>query len=106
MLQGGDCAETFEGATAEAVCAKLQTLLQMALVISPSSLRAAVCDHTTTTPPRAAEIPADVTVQVDPRPAVCARTTRHYPARTSVPDRVPGQRLARGSTDGLPPRWG
>jgi 3-deoxy-7-phosphoheptulonate synthase len=34
VLQGGDCAETFEGATAEAVSAKLQTLLQMALVLT------------------------------------------------------------------------
>jgi 3-deoxy-7-phosphoheptulonate synthase len=34
VLQGGDCAETFEGATAEAVRAKLQTLLQMALVLT------------------------------------------------------------------------
>ena len=34
VLQGGDCAETFDGATAEAVRAKLQTLLQMALVLT------------------------------------------------------------------------
>jgi 3-deoxy-7-phosphoheptulonate synthase len=34
VLQGGDCAETFEGATAEAIRAKLQTLLQMALVLT------------------------------------------------------------------------
>jgi 3-deoxy-7-phosphoheptulonate synthase len=34
VLQGGDCAETFEGATAETVRAKLQTLLQMALVLT------------------------------------------------------------------------
>ncbi|HYZ53418.1 MAG TPA: 3-deoxy-7-phosphoheptulonate synthase class II [Streptosporangiaceae bacterium] len=34
ILQGGDCAETFEGATAEAVRAKLRTLLQMALVLT------------------------------------------------------------------------
>jgi 3-deoxy-7-phosphoheptulonate synthase len=34
VLQGGDCAETFEGATAEAARAKLQTLLQMALVLT------------------------------------------------------------------------
>jgi len=34
ILQGGDCAETFEGATAGAVRAKLQTLLQMALVLT------------------------------------------------------------------------
>jgi 3-deoxy-7-phosphoheptulonate synthase len=34
ILQGGDCAETFEGATADAVRAKLQTLLQMALVLT------------------------------------------------------------------------
>src|SRR6202050_5724603 len=29
VVQGGDCAETFDGATAEAVRGKLQTLLQM-----------------------------------------------------------------------------
>jgi 3-deoxy-7-phosphoheptulonate synthase len=34
VLQGGDCAETFEGATADAVRGKLQTLLQMALVLT------------------------------------------------------------------------
>jgi 3-deoxy-7-phosphoheptulonate synthase len=34
VLQGGDCAETFDGATAGAVRAKLQTLLQMALVLT------------------------------------------------------------------------
>jgi 3-deoxy-7-phosphoheptulonate synthase len=34
VLQGGDCAETFEGATADAIHAKLQTLLQMALVLT------------------------------------------------------------------------
>ena len=34
MLQGGDCAETFSGATAEAVRAKLQTILQMAVVLT------------------------------------------------------------------------
>jgi 3-deoxy-7-phosphoheptulonate synthase len=34
VLQGGDCAETFAGATAEAVRAKLQTVLQMAVVLT------------------------------------------------------------------------
>jgi 3-deoxy-7-phosphoheptulonate synthase len=34
VLQGGDCAETFDGSTAEAVRAKLQTLLQMAVVLT------------------------------------------------------------------------
>jgi 3-deoxy-7-phosphoheptulonate synthase len=34
VLQGGDCAETFAGATADAVQAKLQTLLQMAVVLT------------------------------------------------------------------------
>src|ERR1700691_4133514 len=34
VLQGGDCAETFEGSTADAVRGKLQTLLQMALVLT------------------------------------------------------------------------
>jgi 3-deoxy-7-phosphoheptulonate synthase len=34
VLQGGDCAETFAGATAEAVRGKLQTLLQMAVVLT------------------------------------------------------------------------
>jgi 3-deoxy-7-phosphoheptulonate synthase len=34
VLQGGDCAETFDGATADAVRAKLRTLLQMALVLT------------------------------------------------------------------------
>ena len=34
VLQGGDCAETFAGATAGAVHAKLQTLLQMAVVLT------------------------------------------------------------------------
>jgi 3-deoxy-7-phosphoheptulonate synthase len=34
VLQGGDCAETFAGATAESVRAKLQTVLQMAVVLT------------------------------------------------------------------------
>jgi len=34
VLQGGDCAETFAGSTASAVRAKLQTLLQMAVVLT------------------------------------------------------------------------
>jgi 3-deoxy-7-phosphoheptulonate synthase len=34
VLQGGDCAETFAGATAAAVRAKLETLLQMAVVLT------------------------------------------------------------------------
>ena len=34
MLQGGDCAETFAGSTADAVRDKLQTLLQMAVVLT------------------------------------------------------------------------
>ncbi|HEY1620994.1 MAG TPA: 3-deoxy-7-phosphoheptulonate synthase class II [Streptosporangiaceae bacterium] len=34
VLQGGDCAETFAGVTAEAVHAKLQTVLQMAVVLT------------------------------------------------------------------------
>ncbi len=34
VLQGGDCAETFAGSTAGAVRAKLQTLLQMAVVLT------------------------------------------------------------------------
>lgn len=34
VLQGGDCAETFEGATADSVRAKIQTLLQMAVVLT------------------------------------------------------------------------
>ena len=34
VLQGGDCAETFAGSTADAVRAKLETLLQMAVVLT------------------------------------------------------------------------
>src|SRR5688572_8766493 len=34
VLQGGDCAETFAGATADSVRSKLETLLQMALVLT------------------------------------------------------------------------
>jgi 3-deoxy-7-phosphoheptulonate synthase len=34
VLQGGDCAETFEGVTADNVRAKLQVLLQMAVVLT------------------------------------------------------------------------
>ncbi len=34
VLQGGDCAETFAGATAEGVRAKLKTLLQIAVVLT------------------------------------------------------------------------
>src|SRR5229473_6588521 len=34
LLQGGDCAETFAGSTAAAVRAKLQTLLQLAVVLT------------------------------------------------------------------------
>jgi 3-deoxy-7-phosphoheptulonate synthase len=34
VLQGGDCAETFAGATAESVRGKLQTVLQMAVVLT------------------------------------------------------------------------
>jgi 3-deoxy-7-phosphoheptulonate synthase len=34
VLQGGDCAETFAGATADAVRSKLKTLLQMAIVLT------------------------------------------------------------------------
>jgi 3-deoxy-7-phosphoheptulonate synthase len=34
VLQGGDCAETFDGATADAVRTKLETLLQMAVVLT------------------------------------------------------------------------
>jgi 3-deoxy-7-phosphoheptulonate synthase len=34
LLQGGDCAETFAGATADAVRNKLKTLLQMAVVLT------------------------------------------------------------------------
>ena len=34
LLQGGDCAETFDGVTAESVRAKLQVLLQMAVVLT------------------------------------------------------------------------
>jgi 3-deoxy-7-phosphoheptulonate synthase len=34
VLQGGDCAETFAGATAEGVRSKLRTLLQMAVVLT------------------------------------------------------------------------
>ncbi|HUJ07337.1 MAG TPA: 3-deoxy-7-phosphoheptulonate synthase class II [Streptosporangiaceae bacterium] len=34
LLQGGDCAETFAGSTAAAIRAKLQTLLQMAVVLT------------------------------------------------------------------------
>jgi 3-deoxy-7-phosphoheptulonate synthase len=34
VLQGGDCAETFNGATVEAVREKIETLLQMALVLT------------------------------------------------------------------------
>ncbi|MFH9067992.1 class II 3-deoxy-7-phosphoheptulonate synthase [Streptomyces alboflavus] len=34
LLQGGDCAETFERTTADAIRGKLQTLLQMAVVLT------------------------------------------------------------------------
>ena len=34
FLQGGDCAETFEGATADRISARVKTLLQMAVVLT------------------------------------------------------------------------
>jgi 3-deoxy-7-phosphoheptulonate synthase len=34
VLQGGDCAETFAGTTADAISAKLRTLLQMAVILT------------------------------------------------------------------------
>ncbi|HSN06478.1 MAG TPA: 3-deoxy-7-phosphoheptulonate synthase, partial [Candidatus Angelobacter sp.] len=34
VLMGGDCAETFDTATAEAIRAKLKTVLQMAIVLT------------------------------------------------------------------------
>jgi 3-deoxy-7-phosphoheptulonate synthase len=34
VLQGGDCAETFAGSTANAISAKLRTLLQMAVILT------------------------------------------------------------------------
>ncbi len=34
VLMGGDCAETFDGATAEAIRGKLKTVLQMAIVLT------------------------------------------------------------------------
>ncbi|UNO41490.1 3-deoxy-7-phosphoheptulonate synthase class II [Streptomyces sp. MST-110588] len=34
LLQGGDCAETFEGTTADAINGKLRTLLQMAVALT------------------------------------------------------------------------
>ena len=34
LLQGGDCAETFAGTTADSVRGKFQTLLQMAVVLT------------------------------------------------------------------------
>ncbi len=34
LLQGGDCAETFEGASADAIRNKIKTLLQMAVVLT------------------------------------------------------------------------
>lgn len=34
FLQGGDCAETFEGATADKISARVKTLLQMAVVLT------------------------------------------------------------------------
>jgi 3-deoxy-7-phosphoheptulonate synthase len=34
LLQGGDCAETFEGATADTIRNKIKTLLQMAVVLT------------------------------------------------------------------------
>jgi 3-deoxy-7-phosphoheptulonate synthase len=34
VLQGGDCAETFDGSTADAIRGKLRTLLQMAVILT------------------------------------------------------------------------
>jgi 3-deoxy-7-phosphoheptulonate synthase len=34
LLQGGDCAETFAGSTADAISSKLRTLLQMAIILT------------------------------------------------------------------------
>ena len=34
LLQGGDCAETFAGATANKISARVKTILQMAVVLS------------------------------------------------------------------------
>ncbi|NMR30108.1 class II 3-deoxy-7-phosphoheptulonate synthase [Crystallibacter degradans] len=34
LLQGGDCAETFEGATADKISARVRTILQMAVVLT------------------------------------------------------------------------
>ena len=34
LLQGGDCAETFVGTTADSIGAKFRTLLQMAVVLT------------------------------------------------------------------------
>ena len=39
VLQGGDCAETFAGSTADAIRGKLRNLLQMAVVLTyPASV--------------------------------------------------------------------
>nr|WP_279403155.1 3-deoxy-7-phosphoheptulonate synthase [Arthrobacter sp. JCM 19049] len=37
LLQGGDCAETFDGATADKISARVRTILQMAVVLTYGS---------------------------------------------------------------------
>ena len=66
LLQGGDCAETFAGTTADGIRGKLRTLLQMAVVL-----------------PYAASVPRAVFAPSErfPRPSPC----RSRAASTRVP---------------------
>ena len=85
VLQGGDCAETFAGATAENVRNKLRTLLQMAVVLT-----------------YAASVPV---VKVG---RMAGQFGKPRSAATEVRDGVelPGYRGERSTGSGSPPRPG
>ena len=56
ILQGGDCAETFAGSTADAINSKLRTLLQMAVILTYAAQRAGGQDRAAGRPVRQAAI--------------------------------------------------
>ena len=101
LLQGGDCAETFAGATAEDVRAKLQTLLQMAVVLTYGGQRAGGQDRPDGRPVRQAPVAADR----DPRRRRAARLPRRRGQRPGLHRRGPHAR-PRPAAARLPLRRG
>ena len=101
LLQGGDCAETFAGATADQIRDRVKTILQMAVVLTYGASDARHQDGPHGRPVRQAALER----HRDPRRRDAARLPRRHRQRLRLHPRVAPRPTPRGSSRATtPPR--